>query len=512
MTEQEILSLRDHGEVTKVQFKERILDAYDMGCEMVAFSNTHGGQLVIGINDKTGKINAMSFQEVQETTSLLGNIASENVIPSILLNIETVAVEGGHLVVASIKEGLNKPYHDNKGIVWMKNGADKRRVIDNAELAEMMSQCGTFAPDEVAVPNATINDLNEQCLKTYLLNRFAVAMAQKGVNEQNMRDYTLEQMTHFIAGGVSMEVLMRNLHFMRPDGKLTVAAMLLFGKHPQRWLPAYTAKCISYVGNYVGGIQFRDKVNDSDMEGNLLHQYETIMAFFTRNLRNVQVSKDFNSQGKLEISYAALIEFVVNALVHRSLNWKAPIRVFIFDNRVEIHSPGELPNGLTVDDIVKGTSMPRNQFLFTNANFLLPYTGAGSGILRALEEGLDVTFKNEERIHEFVTIIKRAPEANAQEGNQGSVQESVQGSVQESAQESAQERCLKPSLTKSQKDIVNFCSVPRTSQEILYRLGLSNHSANRKRHIQALVDMGILEMTIPEKPNDRNQKYRKKKK
>ena len=79
--------------------------------------------------------------------------------------------------------------------MWVKNGADKRRVFDNAELAEMMSQCGNFAPDEAAVADATINDLDEQCLKTYLLNRFAVVMAQKGINEQNLRDYTLEQMT-----------------------------------------------------------------------------------------------------------------------------------------------------------------------------------------------------------------------------------------------------------------------------------------------------------------------------
>ena len=516
MTSQEILSLRDHGEVTKVQFKERVIDAYDVGCEMVAFSNTHGGQLVIGINDKTGKINALSFQEVQETTNLLGNIASENVIPSILLDIETVAVEGGHLVLAAIKEGLNKPYHDNKGIVWVKNGADKRRVFDNAELAEMMSQCGNFAPDEAAVADATINDLDEQCLKTYLLNRFAVVMAQKGINEQSLRDYTLEQMTHFVAGGVSVEVLMRNLRFIRPDGKLTVAAMLLFGKYPQRWLPAYTAKCISYVGNSVGGTRFRDKVKDSDMEGHLLHQYETIMAFFTRNLRNVQVEKEFNSQGELEISYAALVEFVVNALVHRSLNWKAPIRVFIFDNRVEIHSPGELPNGLTVDDFVKGTSMPRNQFLFTNANYLLPYTGAGSGILRALEEGLDVTFKNEEKIHEFVIIIKREPDASDHEGDQDNIQE-TNGVTNEVTNEVAngvtnEVNPVKVSLTSTQKDILNFCSVPRTAKEILERLGLTNQTYNRKKHIQPLLDLGVLEMINSDNPQASNQKYRKRKK
>lgn len=106
-------------------------------------------------------------------------------------------------------------------------------------------------------------------------------------------------------------------------------------------------------------------MNDADMEGNLLHQYDTIMDFFTRNLHNVQVGEEFNSMGKLEIPYTSLVEFTVNSLVHRSLNMKAPVRIFIFDNRVEIHSPGALPNGLTIDDIKAGTSMPRNMFLLT---------------------------------------------------------------------------------------------------------------------------------------------------
>ena len=64
-----------------------------------------------------------------------------------------------------------------------------------------------------------------------------------------------------------------------------------------------TAKCISFVGNFIGGTQFRDKVNDTDMEGNLLHQFETIMSFFTRNLKTIQVKKEFNSIGQLEIPY-----------------------------------------------------------------------------------------------------------------------------------------------------------------------------------------------------------------
>lgn len=138
--------------------------------------------------------------------------------------------------------------------------------------------------------------------------------------------------------------------------------------------------------------------------------------------------------------------------------------------------------------------MPRNEFLFTNANYLLPYTGAGTGIIRAMEEKPDVTFENHETAHEFVIVFRRK---SNQEGNQVSNQ--VSNQVHPS----------KPLLSKAQKDIVNFCSVPRSAQEILSRLGLSNQSINKKRHILPLVDMGVLEMTNPENPNASNQKYRK---
>ena len=117
MNESDIQKLVDNGESTKVQFKERITDKYDIGCELVAFSNSHGGLLLIGVNDKTGNVNPLSYQEVQEATNLIGNMASENVIPSILLNIENIAVNGGSIVAVTVKEGLNKPYHDNKGII-----------------------------------------------------------------------------------------------------------------------------------------------------------------------------------------------------------------------------------------------------------------------------------------------------------------------------------------------------------------------------------------------------------
>ncbi len=515
MNVNDIQKYRTLGEETRAQLKERIFkeDKYDIGCELVALSNSKGGDLVIGINDKTGNINPLAYVEVQETTNLLSNIASENVVPSILIDVENVEVKGGAVVVAHVKEGLNKPYRDNKGIVWVKNGGDKRKVFDNAELAEMMTECGNFAPDESAVVDATIDDLDETTIKVFLRNKFSPVLERKAMIGDKLRESSVNDVCSTIAEGHDLTRLFRNLRFIRPNGQLTMAAMLLFGKYTQRWLPTMTAKCICYVGNSVGGTQFRDKVNDNDMEGNLLHQFNTIMAFFSRNLRNAQIEDEFNTQGHLEIPYVSLVEFTVNALVHRSLNWNSPIRIFIFDNRVEIHSPGTLPNGLSVDDVVAGTSMPRNTFLFNNAIYLLPYTGAGSGIQRAMASGLDVQFVNNESAHEFVIIINRKGNYQIEESNHQISVSDVQSNyqVEKSNHESnyEQKKSNYQKLTKKQEDICNFCSVPRTSQEIMDRLGISNQSKNRQKYIGELLEKGVIEMTIPNNPKDKNQKYRK---
>ena len=285
-----------------------------------------------------------------------------------------------------------------------------------------------------------------------------------------------------------------------------------------------------FAGNNIGSKVFRDKVNDADMEGNLLHQYDTIMDFFTRNLHNVQVGDEFNSMGKLEIPYTSLVEFTVNSLVHRSLNMKAPVRIFIFDNRVEIHSPGALPNGLTIDDIKAGTSMPRNMFLFNNAIYLLPYTGVGSGITRALDEDINVTFMNNNKAQEFVITVWRG-ESNqvGNEVHEKSTQvEDHDTGLRHSDTDLATDHdtfaedhdtihsyhdtnhnTKRVPLTNKQKDIVNFCSVPRTSREILERAGVVYHTKNIAKYITSLVAAGYLQMTNPDNPTASNQKYKK---
>ena len=185
------------------------------------------------------------------------------------------------------------------------------------------------------------------------------------------------------------------------------------------------------------------------------------------------------------------------------------------------------------DDIKAGTSMPRNMFLFNNAIYLLPYTGVGSGITRALDEDVNVTFMNNDKAQEFVITVWRE-ESNEVHDKSNQVEDLDTGlrysntdldtglrhsdtdldtglrhSDTDLDTQLRHSDTPKVSLSNKQRDIVNFCSVPRTTKEILDRIGVSMHSKNRERYITSLVAAGYLQMTNPDNPTASNQKYKK---
>ena len=162
--------------------------------------------------------------------------------------------------------------------------------------------------------------------------------------------------------------------------------------------------------------------------------------------------------------------------------------------------------------------MPRNMFLFTNANYLLPYTGAGSGVRRALEYNPNAVFSNgvedKEITHaanEFVITIPRESNQAQAESNQVMTANERKSNQADQGSNQPCVNLVTRKLTKKEEDIRNFCSVPRTAQEIMDRLKISNQSKNRQKYITSLIELEVLERTIPEKPNDPNQKYRRKK-
>ena len=177
--------------------------------------------------------------------------------------------------------------------------------------------------------------------------------------------------------------LLKNMNLAVDDGMLNLAGVLLFSEQPEWIAPQFVIKAIQYSGTK---IHPSDYLDTEDFSGPLPKIFENALAFIMRNLHKLQAGRVVNMPGMPEIPEAVFEELLVNALVHRDYLVSAPIRLFIFDDRIEIISPGHLPNNLTVEKIRAGNSNIRNPILVSYAaKGLLPYHGLGSGIRRAVD-------------------------------------------------------------------------------------------------------------------------------
>ncbi|MCI0495903.1 ATP-dependent DNA helicase RecG, partial [candidate division KSB1 bacterium] len=263
--------------------------------------------------------------------------------------------------------------------------SDKRKVTAPEELQRLFQSSRKIYADEILVEESSIHDLNEEKFERYI---------------QNVYNKELSEFK------IPIETLLENLHLAK-NGMLNQAGVLLFGKSPMKYRPAFAIKAVSFFGNFIGGKEYRDS---EDIEGDLEYQFRTGLGFFLRNLHKIQKGRSFNTLGILEVSQIALEELLQNAIIHRDYFKNAPIRLLIFDNRIEIINPGSLPNGLTVENIKHGNSAIRNPVIASFAAKILPYRGLGSGIIRALSEQPDIEFENDVDGEQFKAIIPRPQE------------------------------------------------------------------------------------------------------
>ncbi len=378
----ELKELIGNGETSAVQFKANVNNEHSIAQEMVAFANSKGGTILIGIDDKTWEIKGLTSDDLRRLANLLVNAANEHVKSPIFIETETVDIEGKKIMVVTVPEGIDKPYKDKDGVIFLKNGANKRKVTNNEEILRLLSKGKNLYPDEIPIPQATINDISKEKFESYFLKEFKM-------------DY--EKL------GLSYEDALKAKRVWK-DEFITLGGLLFFGKEPQNFKPAFCIKAVSFYGNSIGGNEYRDS---RDLTGSIPDLFEEGMAFFKRNLLHTQQGQNFNSQGKLEIAEVALQELLENALIHRDYIKNAPIRLLVFDDRVEIISPGCLPNSLTVDNLKYGNPVVRNNLMVSYAIHTLPYRGLGSGIKRALEAQPDIEFINQEQGEQFIVKIPR---------------------------------------------------------------------------------------------------------
>lgn len=370
----------ERGEDSRAQFKESVTPE-SLAAELVAFSNGGGGTLYIGVRDD-GSISGLTAAKVRSLNQRLSNAASQGVRPAINPVSENVATESGIVVAISVPEGISKPYMDKDGVIWVKSGADKRRATSREEIQRMFQNAGLIHGDEIPVRGTTIADVDLTVFGSFYEKTYGESLDSDPAR---------------------LALLFRNMNLATDEG-LNVAGTLLFAKLPSSRLPIFIAKAVCYPGTEID----IERYNDSqDLPGTIQDQFRSTIAFILRNLRHLQGDKGVNSEGDPEVPRIVFEELVANALIHRDYFISAPIRIFVFSDRIEIINPGHLPNNLTIDNIKNGNSNIRNPILASHATKILPYRGLGSGIGRALKAWKDVEFVDDREGSQFKAIIMR---------------------------------------------------------------------------------------------------------
>jgi len=355
----EAIQIFAQGEDSRNQFKKNFNNIEALSIELIAFSNTLGGKIFVGVDDD-GSVAGLSVDDVQRINQLLSNASSQNVKPAINPLTEIIMIDGLRVLIIHVPKGMNKPYQDKNGVIWVKSGADKRRATSREEIQRLFQQSGMVHADVIPANGMTVSDLDIPYFKTFFLKRYG-----KSLDEQQ----------------IPLDQLVTNLN-LGENGNLNITGALLFSDSPAIRLPAYIVKAAAFPGTRITTETY---IDSRDITGKLSDIFQRTIGFLLDNIKGIQGEQGINSLGEPEIPKIVFEELITNALIHRDYFILAPIRVFVFSDRIEIISPGHLPNNLTIENIKAGNSNIRNSGsgFFCLSNFtisrfwLRDFTGTG---------------------------------------------------------------------------------------------------------------------------------------
>lgn len=335
-TQQEIKELIDQGENVSVEFKTKDVRTESIAKEIVAFANSNGGIILLGVEDDGDIAGIDSGKNIEEWVM---NICRNNVIPAILVEYSEVEFDNKTVGFIKVPKGKDKPYQTQRNQFLIRIGSTNR-VATQSELLRLFQQAGFFHFDANGVEQTSIKDLNFTKIDQYF-QRYEI-------------DFTEETETDKIN-------LLKNTDILADDGRVTVAGLLIFGINPQRYL--YNAN-ISFA-HFVGKEITSDLIDKQNIGGTLDFQVDSALSVIKNNLLNPStiVGTKRIETGNI-YKDNVFREILVNACVHRNYAISGSnIRVLMFDNRIEFISPGNLPNTITIDKLRAGVSYAVNPII-----------------------------------------------------------------------------------------------------------------------------------------------------
>ena len=348
------------GEDSRTEFKRDISQRSDFAGEMIAFANTDGGVILIGAEDDGTVVGVDDPKTLEEA---IQNIARHNCNPPLNPIVERVDSEHGVVLAVTVPRRVGAPHENNSGQCYVRIGSTQR-LCTPQERARLLELAGMYHNDETPVPGAGIEQLDRDAFARYYYRVYEHLLGK---------------------ADVPLEPMLLNMRFLAPDLegelRLSLAGLLLFGKMPQDYVHFARISAVRWKGVEAG-----EKILDrKEIDGRLPEQIDRAEKFGLRNTRLATTIDGMRQQDTYEYPRPALREAIVNAVAHRDYTLQgAQILLYIFDDRLEVRSPGTLPNGVTLANIRTHYSKARNE---TIARVLLNmgYVNTlGSGIPRII--------------------------------------------------------------------------------------------------------------------------------
>ncbi len=372
------------GENLFVEFKEELPNADEFTAEICAFANTEGGMIILGVKDN-GEIKGLEDTKLLEEKIM--NIARQNILPEISLNFFVCEIHQKKIAAIEIFKSAFRPHQTNKGVFYIRVGTTKRKA-SKEELGRIYQDAGIIDYDQCSVKGSSLSDIDQN-----KINQFFHQVYNKDIyNEQ-----------------ISIGQLFCNLKILKQENNnftATVGGLLLFGKDPQKFFPQAMIKLAVFDGNDMTSKMLDKK----EITGTLplqINEIEKIIQFYIKNSSEIE---GFKRVYKTEYPIEATREVVINAIAHRNYSIHGSnIRIFIFDNRIEVYSPGRLPNTITLNNILYA-QQTRNHFIVRILDNLNYIESLGTGIqkiIRLMKENNNTEPKFEVLDEEFkVTLYK----------------------------------------------------------------------------------------------------------
>ena len=383
MTSKDVLDIIQSGENFYIEFKEEKVKAKDLGEEIVAFANSEGGTILIGVSDD-GNITGITDKKIEET---IMNICRNNIVPNIIPSFEYAIINDKKIVILGIPKGLSKPYSTVDNKYYIRVGTTKR-IASREELLRLFEGNGSLHFDISPVINTSIKDLNLDVIRDYYLK----------YNAFDLYDEEKEQVERLL---INADILKE----LNGEKVCSVGGLLIFGKMPQRYLPQNGITFAHFNGSEISDELIDKKV----IEGRIQDIAENTLTIIKNNILAPSVIKNLKRVEVEEYPKIVLREALVNSLVHRNYSiYGSKIRIFMFNDRIEFRSPGRLPNTVNTEKMKVGVSFARNPFLVKYMENMRYIDQLGRGIpmiIKKMKSITDIEPKLEEVGEEFILTI-----------------------------------------------------------------------------------------------------------